>query len=90
MLSAAGKEPQVQPLGDLVLELLACVCRADRADVTRRTPLHALRVDSLTLVSVLSQVEAIRVITLTDTDIAAAFGAEDAGELIAVIERAAG
>lgn len=79
----------MQPLDDLVLELLACVCRADRAVVTLQTPLHALRVDSLTLVSVLSQVEAIRDITLTDSDIAAAFGAADAGELIAVIGRAA-
>lgn len=71
----------------LVTSALAAACRREPARVERSTSLLDLGIDSLTLVAVLSQIEATFAIELTPDDTLALLGATDVGVLVAALER---
>ncbi|HEX5421711.1 MAG TPA: acyl carrier protein [Gammaproteobacteria bacterium] len=69
-----------------VLRVLAAACRAHPAALDPQTSMAELGMDSLTLVAVLSQVEAAYGLEFTTDDTLALMGAGDVGELVAAIE----
>jgi acyl carrier protein len=71
----------------LVTGALAAACRLEPARVERSTSLLDLGVDSLTLMAVLSQIEALFAVELLPDDTLALLGAADVGALVAALER---
>ena len=70
-----------------VLRAISVACAVAGVDVDRNTPLLDLRMDSLTLVAVLSQVEAVFQVDFSTAETLDLLGAASVGELVAAIER---
>ena len=70
-----------------VLRAIAIACPVAAVAVDRNTPLLDLRMDSLTLVAVLSQVEAVFQVDFSTAETLDLLGAASVGELVAAIER---
>jgi acyl carrier protein len=79
----ARKTPSV---ADFVVRTVAMACRADPAVVSRRTTLQALKIDSLTLVAVLTQVEVEFDLDFSAADTAELLSATDVDALVTAIE----
>jgi acyl carrier protein len=71
---------------NLVVRVLAVACRADAGALDRQTSMADLAMDSLTLVAVLSQVEAAYGVEFKADETLALMGAEDVGQLVGAIE----
>ncbi|HEX7081882.1 MAG TPA: acyl carrier protein [Gammaproteobacteria bacterium] len=82
--------PDPETLERHVLGTLAAAARADPSDIDRATVLSDLGLDSLTLVSMLAELEAALDLALTDDDTLEVLGARNAGELVAAVSRIAG
>jgi acyl carrier protein len=74
-------------LEELIADMLASAGRLDRTAIDERTSIEDLNLDSLTLVFVLSRVEAVCGVEFTTDDTAAVLQAGDVGELLAAVER---
>ncbi|HEX6996825.1 MAG TPA: acyl carrier protein [Gammaproteobacteria bacterium] len=83
-----GTEHAATSVTELVCAALAQACSRDRRDVSPDTRMLDLNIDSLTLVSVLAQVEAVYGIELTPDDTLAmmeAAAVSDLAERVAVL-----
>jgi hypothetical protein len=70
-------------LDELVTAAIATACRIEPASLDHRTPLADIGMDSLTLVAVLSEIEALCEIELSAADTAELLAAKDIGEIVA-------
>ena len=86
----AGAASDAADVGSFVRRTLAAACRVDPASLSDTTSLLELHADSLTLVSVLSQVEVAFAVDFSAKDTADLLAADDVGELVAAVERRIG
>ncbi len=70
---------------EVVVAAIAAACRVAPATVTRATGLLELGMDSLTLVAVLSQIEAALETRFDADDVASMLRARDVAELVAAV-----
>lgn len=80
---------ELDSLAEFVRRVLAVACGIDAAALDDCTELADLGLDSLTLVTVLAQVEAVYGVDFSTADTLAALGASNVTELLAAISRAA-
>jgi acyl carrier protein len=76
-----------ETLAALVRRALGAACSVDACGLDDRTELADLNLDSLTLVTVLAQIEAVYGVDFSTADTLDAFGAADVGELVGTIAR---
>jgi acyl carrier protein len=74
-------------IDEFVCSTMAVACRREPGDVTLETQLFDLDMDSLTLVAVLTQVEAVYDIQLTPADMLKFIEAARVGEIVSGLEQ---
>jgi acyl carrier protein len=84
--NAAASAPH-DSLPGFVRRVLAAVCGCEPAAFDDRTDLADLNLDSLALVTVLTQIEAVYDVDFSTADTLDALGARDLRELVAAIAR---
>jgi acyl carrier protein len=72
---------------EAIIDAIAAACPAASATITRSTRLLDLGMDSLTLVTVLSQIEILYGVAFETDEVVELLGAEDVSELIATVAR---
>jgi len=72
---------------EFVCSTLALACNQDRATIHPQTSLFELNLDSLSLVSVLAQVEAVFTVQLTPDEMLRLIGASRIADLVNDLER---